>query len=186
MSLLPAVEAEDACVVESTIPSCSVCVENYYLSCGSCNECSTTCSSDKYRTSVCTATSDMVCTLCTRCITLQNWETTSCQENNDITQNRVCSPCSTCSSENYRTALCTTTSNTQCTTCTTCTSTQYAVTECQASENPDQNRVCADCQECKTGETYEVLPCNATSDRSCDACTTCDTGSYQESPCTLL
>lgn len=129
MGLVPAVEAQ-TCV--STTNVCDSCVNpaesspfgsGYYLTCGTCALCKTTCSNDYYNTGPCTNSADFQRTLCTQCINLVNYQTTACQ-GGSVTQNRGCSPCSTCSTAGtgtYRTALCNTGADTQCAACTTCT-----------------------------------------------------------------
>jgi hypothetical protein len=183
MSLLPAVEAAGTC--STTTDVCASCDygAGYYLTCGTCAECSTTCSPNTYNTGPCTNFADFQCSLCTQCINLVNYQTTACQAGGVITQNRVCSPCSVCSSGTYRTALCNTGANTQCTACTTCTAgSTYETRACQAGNVQDVNRECTACTEC-TANQYQVSDCTVTTNRVCADCGVCQTGEYRATAC---
>lgn len=184
MRLLPAVEAADG-TCTTTTSVCASCnyAAGYYLTCGTCAECSTTCSPNTYNTGPCTDFADLQCTLCTQCVNQVTYQTTACQAGGDITQNRVCSPCSTCGAGTYRTALCNTGANTQCAACTTCTAgVEYETTACQANGDPGTNRVCTACTVC-TADQYESVPCSGTTNRVCLPCGNCPNGEYLASPC---
>lgn len=67
-----------------------------------------------------------------------------------------------------------------CTPCSDCTSNTYQVSPCNATSN----RICGSCTNCSVG-AYETKSCDSTSDRMCSNCTTCLTGQqYETQTCT--
>eukprot|EP00045_Choanoeca_perplexa_P015073 m.182288 g.182288 ORF g.182288 m.182288 type:complete len:786 (-) comp16883_c0_seq1:3659-6016(-) len=68
-----------------------------------------------------------------------------------------------------------------CLTCDTCASGFHEVGACTSVSN----RVCAKCQQCVPGVTYETDPCTSTQDRSCSVCDSCDADKWLETPCSL-
>lgn len=115
----------------------------------------------------------MTCTTCSQPTTNSNtdgqYETTACQAGGVVTQNRVCTACTTCTS-----------------------GAAYRTTQCQgvAGATPTQDRVCAGCTPC-TSTQYQSAPCGDTSDRTCTSCasTSCtwtdaNPGNYQTQACT--
>ena len=83
-------------------------------SAGSCVACSSTCPPKTFRTAICTATSDLVCSPCHGC-DINYYVSQPCSETSDA----ACALCSTCPAGQYASSPCTGSSNTVCTACAT-------------------------------------------------------------------
>eukprot|EP00049_Salpingoeca_infusionum_P025479 m.19629 g.19629 ORF g.19629 m.19629 type:complete len:717 (-) comp8058_c0_seq3:100-2250(-) len=149
---------------DSQKTTCSPCSEGTYSPGGLLQEClqCTPCDpKTQYQTAPCTASANTVCATCAECQTGISFaaDTTQC----DASGNH-CTPCSTCSRDEFKESSCSPLQDTVCKPCGSCADGEYLISRC----TPLEPAKCAACTPCATGE-QEVSPCTATSDRVCQS-----------------
>ena len=83
-----------------------------------CVDCATSCPAEHHRVADCTATRDIACSKCTKCVSGATYETAPCASETD----RMCATCATCADDEYMVTACNASSNTVCAKCELCSS----------------------------------------------------------------
>jgi hypothetical protein len=94
----------------------------------------------------------------------------------------ACIPCTPCSSSQFETVPCTTTSDSICQLCSTCSSGFYEIATCTNTSD----RLCTTCRAPCDSASYEATACNRTSDRSCASCQVCLPGFTEMAACNSI
>jgi len=117
---------------------------------------------------------DTICSPCQTC-TSNQWSPNECTSQ----QNKICLDCTTCENNQFMESGCTPTRNRVCSNCTECHRGQRTVEECTIS----RNAVCEDCNVCGLNQ-YRTGVCNNTQEFECHNCTmNCDDGFYRQGDC---
>ena len=144
-----------------------------------CTPCDVNCPTGSYRSSTCTITSNIGCTICTSC-GVGKYLLSACTATSDT----QCADCERCAYYNfpptYTSSACTDTNNSICKACTSCGTGNYSSSPCSIFFDT----VCSKCDvNCPT-DSYMSSPCTRTRNTQCTNCTLCGVGKYLLSACT--
>lgn len=112
--------------------------------------CDDACPGGFYQSSACTKTDDRICSPCSSC-KADEFELGSCSRYQDT----QCKICSTCKYGTYVSDKCSTTTDTVCSLCTSCSSLEFEMSEC----TEGRDTICGTCEQCTFASKMTEIEC---------------------------